>query len=64
MLMILVPYALCYQKYDNKYITNKIKSFNDVIYANVYYSEIPKEGMYCVCLSVITINCIVKISKR
>lgn len=50
--------------YDNKYITTKIELFNNVIYKNFYDSEIPKEGMYCVCLSVITINCIVKISRK
>ena len=44
--------------YINKYIKTKIKIYNDKVYTNFQHNKIPKNNEYCVCLSVILLDCI------
>ena len=45
--------------YNDKYI-NKIKTYNNRLYTNFQYNEIPKDNEYCTCLSVILLDSVVK----
>ena len=40
--------------YNDKYIETK-KNYNDEVYTNFQYNEIPKHG-YCTCLSVMLLD--------
>ena len=42
--------------YSKKYLKTKIKSYKGKINTNFYNDKMPKEGSYCICLSVILID--------
>ena len=50
--------------YDDKCIKNKIKNYNNKIYANFHDFEIPKDNEYFTCLSVILLGFVVKIDNN
>ena len=58
------------QWFDNKpvnnenYLRTKIKSYDEKIGTNFYDNKIPKEGSQCICLSVILVDSIFRISKN
>ena len=35
-----------------------------MVYTNFHDRKIPKEGIHCVCLSIITIDCIIKMLRK
>ena len=41
--------------YDEKYIKVKIREFNGVIKTSFLGGEEPREGMHCICVSVICV---------
>ena len=42
--------------HNEKYLKNKIKSYNGKTNTNFHNNKIPKEGSQCICLSVILID--------
>ena len=44
--------------YNDKYIKNKIKIYNNRVYTNFQHDEISKDNDYFACLSVILLNSI------
>ena len=50
--------------YDEKYITAKVRLFNDVIKTNFLGGEVPKEGVHDTCIPCITIDSVMKIEKK
>ena len=54
--------------HDDKYIKTKIKSYNDDIKTNFYGEgnsrKVPKESCLCKCLSLISLNSVIKMGKN
>ena len=44
--------------YNDKYIKNKIKIYNERVYTNFQHNKIPKDNEYCACSSVILLDSI------
>lgn len=49
--------------HDNKFVKPMVRLF-DVVYKNFHASDVPIEGMYCVCLLGITNDSIMKINRK
>ena len=49
--------------YDEKYIKNKVKTFNDVINTVFLDNKVPKEGINYICIAAINIDSVMKIDK-
>ena len=50
--------------YDNKYIKNKVKTFNSMINTLFSDNEIPKEGNHYVCIAAICIDSVLRVDKK
>ena len=50
--------------YDNKYIKTKVKTFSSVINTLFSGDEIPKERVHYVCIPVISIDSVLRVSKK
>ena len=50
--------------YNEKYLKDKIKSYNGKISTNFHDNKIPKEGSQLICLSVILINSVFRTGKN
>ena len=50
--------------YNEKYLKDKIKSYNRKINTNFHYNKIPKEHSQFICLSVILINSVFRTGKH
>lgn len=49
--------------HDNKFVKPMVRLF-DVVYKNFHASDVPIEGIYCVCLLGITNDSIMKINRK
>ena len=49
---------------DEKYIKTKIKIYAGTVIANIYNKKMPKEKAPCKCLSIITLDSVIKANKR
>ena len=49
---------------NEQYLKTKIKHYDGKINTNFNDNEVPEEGSHCVCLSVILINSVLKVSKN
>ena len=47
-----------------EYLKIKIKSYDAKINTNFYGNKIPKEGVYCACVSIILLESLFKIDKH
>ena len=50
--------------YDEKYIKNKVKTFNGVINTVFSYNKIPEKRNHCTCIAVINMDSVMKIDKK
>ena len=50
--------------YNNKYLKNKIKSYEGKINTNFHNDKMPKEGFHCICLSVVLIDSVFKMGEK
>ena len=50
--------------YDQKYLTAKVREFDDVIKTNFLGSDTPKENMHFTCVACITIDSVMRIDKK
>ena len=48
--------------YDEKYIKNKVKTFNEAV--NTIFSDDPKENIHHICLTAIYIDSVMKADKK
>ena len=49
---------------DEKYIKTKIKIYAGTVIANIYNKKMPKEKAPCKCLSIITLDSVIKTNKK
>ena len=49
---------------DNKFIRTKINAYNNKINTNFNGNKIPEDNECCACLSVISLDCIVKLMEN
>lgn len=49
--------------HDNKFVKPMVRLF-DVVYKNFHASDVPIEGIYCVCLLGITNDSIMKVNRK
>ena len=50
--------------YDEKYIKDKVREFNEVIKTSFLGNEILKENVHYACITCITIDCVMRIEKE
>ena len=50
--------------YNEKYLKNKIKSYNGKTNTNFYNNQIPKEWFQCICLSINLINSVFRMGNN
>ena len=50
--------------YENKYSKAKVREFNGDIKTNFFCNDLPKENTYYTCIACITIDSIIKLSKK
>ena len=49
--------------YNEKHLKTKIKSYDGKINTNFHDSDVTKECFHCICLSVIFIDCVLKMGE-
>ena len=50
--------------YENKYLKTKVREFDGIIKTNFLGNNIPKENMYYTCIACITLDSVMKMSKK
>ena len=50
--------------YENKYLKAKVREFNGDIKTNFLGNGLPKENMYYACIACITVDSVLKMSKK
>lgn len=50
--------------YDYKYVKTKVRSFNGVVHTNFRSEKIPKESTIYICLTIITVESVLKMDKK
>ena len=50
--------------YDDKYITTRVKTFEDKVITKFIDNEIPKENTHYLCIDVICVDSVIKLEKE